>query len=81
MNEGRHLHPSPYDAPEEQSVMVGRTIAEAVEKEQQPPEQSGSLEEEHRRRTKDLFRPVEGPELEEFRRRMEREQEEEEERT
>jgi len=80
---GRYLEPSLYDAPEEQRVRVGPPIAEAVEKGQQPPEFSGinivSLEEEHRRRTKELLRPVEGPELEELRRRMQREEEEEEE--
>jgi hypothetical protein len=78
---GRYLHPSLYDAPEEQSVILGRPIGEAVEKEQQPPELSGinvvRLEEEHRRRTKELLRPVEGPQLEELRRRMQREEEEE----
>jgi hypothetical protein len=58
-------------------------IAEAVEEEQRAAEPSGidflRLEEENRRRINELLRPVEGPELEEFLRRMPRGEEEEEE--
>jgi hypothetical protein len=76
---GRYLYPSLYDAPEEQRVMLV-PVAEAVEEEQRPPEPSGidlvRLEEEHRRRTNELLRPVEElrREMEELRR-MERQEE------
>jgi hypothetical protein len=78
---GRYLDPSLDDAPEEQRVMLV-PLAEAVEEEQRAPEPSGidfvRLEEANRRRINELLRPVEGPELEEFRQRMERQEEEEE---
>jgi hypothetical protein len=81
---GHYLYPSPHDAPEEQQVMVA-PVAEAVEEQQRAPEPSNidlvHLEEENRQRINELLRPVEGPELEEFRRRMERGEEEEEEST
>lgn len=72
---GRYLDPSLYDAPEEQRVIL-RPIAEAVEEEQRAPEPAGIdfVEKERRRRTIELLRPVEGPELEELRRRMGREE-------
>jgi hypothetical protein len=58
---GRYLDPSLYDAPEEQRVMLVPT-APAVDEEQRAPEPSGidlaRLEEEHRRRTDELLRPV-----------------------
>ena len=79
---GRYLDPSVYGAPEEQRTFL-EPIAAAVEEEQQAAEPSGldlvRPEEEHRRRINELLRPVEGPELEEFVRRMEREEEAEEE--
>jgi hypothetical protein len=79
---GRYLEPALYDAPEEQRVMVGPPIPEAVEEEQRPPQPSGidfaRLEEEHRRQL-DEWRRLEEEhrrEMEELRRRMEEQQEE-----
>src|SRR5215208_2052146 len=61
---GRYLEPSLYDAPEEQRVMRGPPIPEAVEEEQRPPQPSGidfahleaRLEEERRRQLDKLRR-------------------------
>ena len=79
---GRYLEPSLYDAPEEQRVMMGLPIAEAVEKERRLPQPSGidfaRLEEEHRRQIDELRWQEEEHrrEMEELRRRLEERQEE-----
>jgi hypothetical protein len=74
---GRYLDPSLYDAPEEQRVMIGPPIPEAVEEEQRPPPQPSGidfarLEEEHRRQLDEWRRREEEHrrEMEELRRRM-----------
>jgi hypothetical protein len=80
---GRYLDPALYDAPEEQRVMIGPPIPEAVEEEQRPPQPSGidfaRLEEEHRRQLDEWRRREEEQrrEMEELRRRMEEQQGEE----
>jgi hypothetical protein len=59
---GRYLDPSLYGAPDELRVMPV-AVTETVDAEQQAPDPSGiefvRLEEEHRRRINELFRPVE----------------------
>src|SRR5215213_3362128 len=71
---GRYLDPSLYGAPEEQRVMRGPPIPEAVEEEQRPPQPSGidfaHLEEAHLRQIDELRRLEEEHrrEMEELRR-------------
>jgi hypothetical protein len=80
--QGRYLEPSLYDAPEDQRVMIGPPIPEAVEEEQRPPEPSGidfaRLEEEHLRQIDELRRLEEEHrrEMVELRRRLEEHEEE-----
>jgi hypothetical protein len=69
---GRYLHPGLYGAPEEQGVMVGPPIPEAVEEEQRPPEPSGidfARPEEEELRRLDEWRQI----VEEQRRELEEE--------
>ena len=79
---GRYLEPGLYDAPEEQRVMIGPPIPEAVEEEQRPPEPSGidfaRLEEAHLRQIDELRRLEEEHrrEMVELRRRLEEHEEE-----
>jgi hypothetical protein len=69
---------NPFEVEREKREEVLAPVAEAVEEQQRAPEPSGidfvRLEEENGRRMNELLRPVEGPELEEFRRGMEREE-------